>query len=165
MHNAVRDGKVHARLIQFKGLTWRGKLGLPVAVLLLGIARVAILCLPFRRYCQVFGGQDGDLEPPQTSPQQVVRACEIGKIVRGAAKVTPWASVCLPQAMVALVFLRWARIPAITHFGVALDKAPTAHDPISAHAWVVVADHILTGADVASHFTTVRKFRFNPKVH
>ena len=128
---------------------------------LLGVARAAILLLPFARYARSFGKQ-GTSTPMSValSDKQIQRIRQIGRVVRSTANVTPWRSLCLAQAMVAAFLLRIARIPHRTYFGVRPADESQSNDPFAAHSWVRCEDYNVTGGQNVSSYTVVNIFEW-----
>lgn len=126
------------------------------AWLLLGVGKIAILILPFRRIAPRFGAPIGS-HPwiPLATPRQQMRALQIGGAVRLAARYTPWESDCFPQAMAARVLLGLHGIPYVMFFGVRRDPASPAMD---AHAWITTGRVSVTGGGSFGHFTVVGCF-------
>jgi hypothetical protein len=132
------------------------KLLVPVVFMLLGLSRLVILTIPFRYYARFLGEyQKTDIFTPVLTTEQNQRVRRIGHIVRATAKITPWESLCLVQAMVASVLLRWWHIPYILHFGLAKNTEPTDNDPMKAHAWVTAGTAAVTGGRSLFNFTIV----------
>ena len=124
------------------------KLLVPVALVLLGISRAAIL------------GLQG-IAAPAISAEQDQRARSIGRAVRASATVTPWQSICLPQAMAASTLLRLGGVPHVVHFG--LGKSRPQDAPMEAHAWIVAGDRIVTGGPVSPDHRIVASFVTPPR--
>ncbi|AVS73408.1 lasso peptide biosynthesis B2 protein [Paracidovorax cattleyae] len=120
------------------------------AWLLLGLARVAVLCLGFRRLAPWLGRAVA--ETPSLPPLEQRgwrRAQQIGRTLRLAARHTPWQSNCLAQALAARCLLGVFGIPHAVCFGVArLDASQ-----LQAHAWVVAGQGFVTGGVGAQRFT------------
>lgn len=134
------------------------------SLLLLGLARLAILFLPFRRYSQVLGAAAAQGEtPPPLSLGQDSTARSIGRSVRATAKVTPWSAVCLPQAMAASILLKLRGIPHVVHFGLAPGEARPEAAPMQAHAWIIAGERIVTGAPVLPEYRIVATFALPSK--
>ena len=102
-------------VLRRKAVTWwckprAEKLWCASAFLLLGVARVALLTVPFRRIAPLLGH---DMQTaavmPLASECQVFRALRIGRAIRTAARYTPWESKCLAQALAARVLLGVSR--------------------------------------------------------
>ena len=136
----------------------------PVFVLL-GLARLAILMLPFRFYAGRLGAQS-KLTTTHMVLEDVAslkRAKGIGRVVRSMAQLTPWASLCLAQAMVAAFLLRLFMLPYCVVFGVAPAADKQRDNPLDAHAWVTVGDMVVTGGQGIARFTVVKVFEHNAK--
>lgn len=119
----------------------------PLALVLLGLARVTIAVLPLRLWLRWLGRQ---VVPGQAasavSHRQDRRARSIGRSIRATASVTPWRADCLPQAMAAAVLLRLARVPFVLTIG---QDRIAASDwrgrPMQAHAWIAAGERLVTG--------------------
>lgn len=125
------------------------------AFILLGIARLAILTLPFK-WLAVSLGRHMNESGTQISASDVHHARMIGQAIRSATNNTPWESVCLPQAVAAQWMLKRRNIAATLYMGVAKDEAKT--EKLAAHAWLRCGDIILIGAAGHRQFTVVAKF-------
>ena len=119
--------------------------------LLLGLARLAIL-LPFRWLAPWLGEHMGVTAPPD--PAQVEQALAIGRSVERAARHTPWLSQCQAQAIVARVWLGHRHIPYRIQYGV----RRLENGQLAAHAWVCVADTVITGSLGYERFAVVGSF-------
>lgn len=128
-------------------------------LLLLGLARLAILFLPFRWYIGVLGERlpQGRVAP-SIIPTLDHRARSIGRSVRATAKITPWQSVCLPQAIAASMLLRIGHVPHVVHFGLAPGEPEPDAAPMQAHAWIIAGERIVTGAPVLARYRIVATF-------
>ena len=121
-----------------------GELALvPVALVLLGCARLVIAALPLRAYRSWLGRQAavGD-----STGGDDPRARAIGRSVRATAAIMPWRADCLPQAMAATAMLRAARIPYRLSIGWPKRANSVEDQPMQAHAWVEAGGRIVTGA-------------------
>lgn len=132
------------------------KLLVPIVFILLGVARLSTLIISFRYYARFLGSyQKIDAFTPVLTTEQTQRARRIGHIVRATANITPWESLCLVQAMVASLLLRWWRVPYILHFGLAKNTDPTDSHPMKAHAWVTAGPVAVTGGRSLFSFAIV----------
>lgn len=124
---------------------------------MLGLTRLMIIVLPFRVYSTIMGKRSlVGTAPAALSVGQHRRAERLGRLVRKVARVTPWESVCLPQAMVASAIL-WAKgIPHVTYFGVV--RSNEQNKQLLAHAWVKVSDQVITGGGDYRRYTVVVVF-------
>lgn len=128
---------------------------------LLGFSRAAILLVPFRRYANKFGEQVPlETTQPMLTNAGQNRAKSIGRVVRSVAHITPWASLCLAQAIVATWLLRLMKLPYCAYFGVASAKQEDAANPLDAHAWVMAGDIAVTGGRGHKRFTVVQVFQY-----
>lgn len=123
---------------------------------LLGLAKAAILIVPFHRIAPHLGRRMG-VAPwvPLLAPAQEARALQIGRVVRLAARYTPWNSNCFPQAVAARVLLGLHGIPYVLNLG--LMREPGTGE-LKAHAWVSAGRICVTGGASFGEFTTVGVF-------
>lgn len=150
----------------FGSLPLSTRLLVPLAIVLLALARIAILVLPFRLYAPLFGRREGagpdwrDDSPPGDR-LTVPRVAVIATAVRASARLVPWNAVCLPQAMTAAVMLRMFGIGYAVHLGVAreTDGRPLS---LAAHAWCVAAGRVVTGPGALDRFARVARFVHDP---
>ena len=125
------------------------------AFILLGVARLLVLTIPFRRLAGSLG-QHMHESGPEIDPTALHNARLIGQAVRSAANYTPWQSVCLPQAVAGQWMLKRRRIAATLYLGVAKDLTKT--EQLAAHAWLRCGDTILTGGPNHKNFTVLSTF-------
>jgi hypothetical protein len=110
---------------------------------LIGLAAALLRLLPFRRLAPLLGMPIGAVAClPLASKRQLYRAHAVRRAILRAARVAPFRSDCLPQAIVAAVLCRVLGVPAATHLGVRLDEGP---EPMAAHAWVACGPAAITG--------------------
>lgn len=138
----------------FTRYRWWQMLLAPLVFLGLGLARLMILTLPFKRYQWVLGRKTSTIGDTLGDAATADRARQIGRIVRATAQVTPWTSNCLPQAMVAAWLLRRGSVPYALHLGV---KKGT-DDPLEAHAWIMSAGVGVTGLRESIGMTPVATY-------
>lgn len=145
----------HCRL--FAQLSSREQVWFVVLFVGSGIARAALLTLPFRRIAPYMGahGQHG-LCTARVTQEQQLQAWRIGRLTAMATKYTPWASTCLVQALVATWLLAYYHIPYVLHFGVA--RSTQQENALIAHAWLHVGQWVITGREGHKAFTVVATF-------
>jgi hypothetical protein len=123
------------------------------AALWLGLARPAVLIMPFRLSARVLAlrpaGEEG---PADANAREAAR--QTGWALRAAAARMPWKCTCLAQALAGAAMLRCRGIPATLAMGVARN----AGEEIEAHAWLSCAGLILTGAGGHERFRVVARF-------
>ena len=125
------------------------------AFVLLGIARLAVLALPFK-WLAVSLGRHMNEADAQIIASDLNLARKVGQAVRSAANYTPWESVCLPQGVAAQWMLKRRRIAGTLYLGVSKDEAKP--EKLAAHAWLRCGNIILTGAAGHRQFTEVSSF-------
>jgi Transglutaminase-like superfamily len=125
------------------------------AFLLLGIARLTVLVLPFKWLAVSLGRHKHEADA-QISFSDLNLARKVGQAVCSAANYTPWESVCLPQAVAAKWMLKRRHVAGTLYLGVAKDE--TKPEKLSAHAWLRSGNIILTGAAGHRQFTVVATF-------
>lgn len=128
---------------------------LAAATVWLGVARAALVTMPFRWTTRLFALRSG---AEVAFPDQASRAMaeRIGWAVQTAASRAPWHSTCLTQALAGSGMLRRRGIPATMSMGVA--KASHPAGGIEAHAWLSCAGVVLTGAGPQERFQVVARF-------
>jgi len=131
------------------------RLWLLEAFLMLGVARLVVLTLPFK-WVSVTLGKHMNESGMQISTSDLRQARMIGQAIRSAANYTPWESVCLPQAMAAQWMLKRRHIAGTLYLGVAKDE--TKPEKLAAHAWLRSGDVLLTGGAGHRQFTVVATF-------
>ena len=136
---------------------WHERLLIIPVFCILALGKAMIFCLPFRKYVWVFGEKSSGEHHALNSNQQK-RARSIGKTVRMVAKLTPWQSLCLPQAIAACLLLRTYRIPYEVHFGVMSNTTKDLAEPLLAHVWVIAGVTFVTGGDGHTAHTVVASF-------
>ena len=131
------------RLAGFAGLPIRDKALLVTAWGLITLAAGMLRLVPFRRLAPLLGVPIGPVAClPLVDKRQQYRAHAIRRAVLRAARIAPFRSDCLPQALVAAVLCRALHVPAAVHLGVKLDQGPV---PMAAHAWVACGPVAVTG--------------------
>ena len=125
------------------------------AFLLLGVARLGVLILPFRWLVKSLGKHMKETVT-QMQPADLLVARMVGGAVRSATNYTPWGSVCLPQAVAAKWMLKRRNIPGTVYLGVIKDK--TKPEKMAAHAWIRCGHIIITGSQGHRQYTVVSTF-------
>ena len=124
--------------------------------LMLGLARLLIVIVHFRNLAPILGRDTGTLGwLPLLSPRGESRARMVGRVVRFAARYTPWESNCFPQAIVARWLLGFFRVPYALCFGLA--RNPDIGS-MQAHAWVAAGRVRVTGGEGFGHYAVVGCF-------
>ncbi|MBK6415639.1 MAG: lasso peptide biosynthesis B2 protein [Thermomonas sp.] len=111
----------------------------------LGLARAAVLLVPFPRLSRRFGQSMGAVAlVPLATPSDARTAARVGRVIRAVALRTPWESNCLAQSDPCAGLARAAARSYALHLGLRSSPA-VADDPI-AHAWWPVRRVFVTGA-------------------
>ncbi|WP_295456888.1 lasso peptide biosynthesis B2 protein [uncultured Thiodictyon sp.] len=136
-------------------MPWSEKGWFLVAYPLLGLARLALLSVPFRYIAPRLGQRLENVAViPLATGRQITQAWHIGRAIRIAACYTPWESKCLAQAMVARVLLGLRRLPYALYLGVRKDDAAG----MAAHAWVCTGAAAVAGGYGFGQYTVVGTF-------
>jgi hypothetical protein len=122
----------------------------------LSLARAAIRLSSFHRIAPRLG-RDAGIDPwvPLAPDCVERRALEISRVVRMAARYTPWTSDCYPQAIVARGLLGLYSVPYMLFFGLRRGR----HGTMEAHAWIACGRIPVTGGAACSRFTVVRQYK------
>ncbi|MEI7831816.1 MAG: lasso peptide biosynthesis B2 protein [bacterium] len=126
------------------------------ALICLGVMRVAILTVPFRKIVAHYHLVQGETVIVPAG-RKAARAESIGWAVRAAAARTPWQSACLVQSLAAMLMLRRRGIPGTLYLGVAKNEDNPA-EPIAAHSWLRCGKRTLTGYFADNRYTVIAKF-------
>jgi hypothetical protein len=133
-------------------LGWAQRGALLEALFWLGLARLALLIVPFRRIAPWLGTQMAQTEE-RTAPREEALAQEIGWAVGAVARRTPWESACLAQAISAKAMLRRRGVASTLYLGLARGEG----GQLQAHAWLRCGAAVVTGGD-HSDYTVMASF-------
>jgi len=122
------------RLRRFLQMPNRQRVLLLEAALFLGLARLALLALPFGRIAPWLQ------RSPDSGAGDTATVLAVGQAVTIAARNVPWNAVCLPQAMAAKAMLERRGQGSALHLG-----AARAGDGLTAHAWLVAGGEVVVG--------------------
>ena len=86
----------------------------------LGVARVAVWFVPFRRLASGLGTEMTE-SPDEVTESQRAAVTRIGWAVRGLGRSLPGMKQCLVQALAATWMLQRRSIPSTLYFGLAKD--------------------------------------------
>jgi hypothetical protein len=129
------------------------KLMLLEALVLLALARLAVLVLPFRWVARVLGKQEKET-PRQDDPANAALVLHIKKMMQRTSRNVPWTSKCLDQAVAAKIMLARRGIAATVYFGVKND----AKENLKAHAWLRCGTLYVTGGRMRRRYTVINTF-------
>lgn len=121
--------------------------------ILLGISRLVIISVTFRRLAPYLGHSVGlQAYTHLLTSEQERRALQIAHVIRLASRYCPWVANCFPQAVTARLMLGLFRIPYALYFGLARDRETRE---FKAHAWVVAGRVAVSGGCSFSDYTVV----------
>jgi hypothetical protein len=147
-------------LLRFRQIDNRRRRLLFEAIACLGLARLALIVVPFPRLARRLGTFVPPTDPraaqarAAADPDAAEFAKAVGWAVTRAARYLPFKAVCLPQAMAAQVMLKRRGIGSVMHFGAGKGE----DKPIDAHAWLDAAGVEVTGYPVAANFSEIACF-------
>jgi hypothetical protein len=142
------------KLRTFLFLPWVDKALVFEAIIWLGLMRLAVLALPFKRISTWLGTEG--LESPATPlpESQTQTALRIARAIRRIQPFTPWDSNCLAQALTARRMLARRGMSSTTYLGATIES----QKGIIAHAWLRCGPWILTGAQGHKRYKVVVTF-------
>ncbi len=125
------------------------------AVCSLALARVGLRLLPFRRLAATLGERQA-VTAALRSPETQDRAEEVGWALGALARLTPWKSNCLTQAVAAQWMLGRRHIPSTLYLGVARGTAEPG--TMAAHAWVACGARTIAGVTGHERYAVIATF-------
>ena len=141
------------RLRKFLRLSASDRRLLVEAALFQGMARFALLALPFRWVASILGPNTG--ETPETVDQEHKEVAErVSWAVHVAGRLAPWKSTCLTEAIAAKLALRRRGIPSTLYLGAGRDE----NQKICYHAWLKSGDNIVAGGPLDKSYIVVATF-------
>ncbi len=137
--------------------SWASRLLLLEAAVWLGLARLALLLVPFRRLAPILGRKmaESPLEDP-SDPDVLER---VAWAVRVASRYTPWKTKCLTEAMAGKAMLRRRGLASTLYLGL----AKGGDIGLEAHAWLRCGSRILTGGELMDRYSAVARFAEVPR--
>jgi hypothetical protein len=124
------------------------------ALILLGMARVTVLCIPFKRVAPHLG--QSQQETPTGAP--TASATRVAHTIYLVSRHTSWDSNCLAQALAGHVMLRRRQTANTLYLGVYKQGAEFA-----AHAWLRNGDLIVTGGAGHERYTVIACYGWQPR--
>lgn len=123
------------------------------AFVLLGIARMIVLLLPFK-YVAPLLGSETEKDQRQISPSAVT---VVRLAISRSHHRTPWTSNCLAQSLAAAWMLKRRGSATTTFLGVRRDP----DNQIIAHSWTMAGEAFVTGKRAHERFTVTKVFHMN----
>jgi hypothetical protein len=126
------------------------------AFILLGLARAAVLSLPFRWLAYFLGEKKSSLKEKDSLEEEPPppKARHIGWALRLMSQHTPWESNCLAKAVAGRFMLKRRKLSATLYFGM----TKGADGKLEAHAWLKSGRKILTGDSDLDQYSVVAIF-------
>lgn len=120
----------------------------------LGMARFALLTIPFKRIAPYLGRQveKDDVQESDSLPSDVAR--QTGWAVDVMSRRTPWESACLAQAIAGKIMLKRRGLTSLLYLGTRKDET----GQFTAHAWLQSGNEILLGGGGYETFTILSAF-------
>lgn len=157
----AQHSKTRYRALQkLAALSWADRWLLVQVFVLLGIARLTLKVVPFRRLARHLGPLQVE-SVAEAPPEHLAQAWRMGQAIARVAPRTPWTSNCFPQALAAKFWLRRRGIPSTLYLGVALNRAgsdASTSPGMEAHAWLRCGSFIVTGGRGNERFTVTARF-------
>lgn len=141
------------RLRKSLWLPLKEKLLFSFSFAVLGMARLAVLTVPFRHLAMFLGEKMTD-SSPATDQRTQRKAAKIGQAIEKMSRYTPWESKCLVKALAAVMIFRLFRMPYTLYLGLDKDES----DKLIAHAWLRCGELTVTGNKEKDRFKVVAKF-------
>ncbi|MDX1640199.1 MAG: lasso peptide biosynthesis B2 protein [Balneolaceae bacterium] len=121
--------------------------------LLLHLAKLANLILPFKVYARFLGEINSEsAQNPTGVDWEYVD--EISRYIKNVSRVSPFDFKCLVQATVGKIILARKKIDITVYFGVKKGNSKS----LEAHAWLRVGSKIVLGGEVADQYNVVSTF-------
>lgn len=136
------------KLLTFARMNGGRRLLVVEAALMLGLARLALRLMPFRRIAPWLA------RAPETEICNEALAASICEAVTIAARNVPWNAVCLPQALVTKAMLARRGYGSSFHLGANFD----GQGRLIAHAWLQAGGTVIIGANSVPGMTPLARF-------
>lgn len=127
-----------------------------LAVCYLAFWRAVVLTSPFRLWSKSLGIRGAPVAP-QAEAQTVG---QVARLVHAVAGRMPWDANCLNRALAAMSLLKHRRISSTLYFGVRKGQETRGMD---AHAWLLVGDVVVTGAEEKQTFVPLLHYTWTPE--
>ena len=128
------------------------------AATLLGLARLAIIALPFRWVAAVLGERRRtNVLDASGANSEKITALPVSRVAWAiwlTGRHTPWLSNCLAKAVAGRLMLRRRGIGSTLYFGMAKGD----EGEFEAHAWLSSGGVILTGGAESDRYSVIAEF-------
>jgi hypothetical protein len=140
--------RLRRKLGRFLRLGSTARLLLLEAALLLALARMALLVMPFRYIAPWLKRM------PESADADPAIILTVREAVMKAARNVPWNAVCLPQAMACKAMLARRGQGSALHLGAAMND----RKGLMAHAWLVAGGTVVVGEEGIGDVTPLARF-------
>ncbi len=144
----ARWGRGAARFTQ---ISWRERLLLIEAALLLAASSAAIAWLPFRRVTRL-AGRAGRQPDPSAAAEPMI--AEVRWAVSACGRFAPWRPVCFQHGLAAHWMLRRRGIASTLYYGASSDP----ERGIIAHVWIKSGDLPVIGCEEAGRYAVLATY-------
>jgi hypothetical protein len=149
-------------VVRARGLSPTERRLLIQAIMWLGLLRVAVLILPYRRVAWLLRLTQSDASEVSLASSGGGRDADtIGWAVQAVAARTSKLSTCLVQSLAGYVMLRRHDMPSVVYLGVAKD----AKGEFIAHSWLRCGERIVTGGGSHQRYSVIAAYRPATGVH
>jgi hypothetical protein len=124
------------------------------AVMWLGLFRVILLTVPFRRIAPSLGTHMTETPSREDGGERRQLAREIAQAVNRASRYVPWQAKCLVQAMAGKKMLKRRGVISTLYLGLAKGE----DQGLQAHAWLRCDNSIILGGGGLQRFSVVSTF-------
>ncbi|WP_245516003.1 lasso peptide biosynthesis B2 protein [Ancylobacter aquaticus] len=135
---------------RWRRLSWRDRALLGEALLTVGLARLAIVLVPFRHVARIAATRPRR-PPAADAREQIIR---VRWAIRAVARRMPFRALCLEQGLSARMMLNRRSLPTTLFYGV----MKGAEGQLMAHLWVRSDEIEVIGTEGLERFTLLATF-------
>ena len=121
----------------------------------LGMMRMAVLTLPFKRLTSSLHHEVKKTSLDKLNDEELKTAKQVGRAIVRASAYTPWNSNCLAQSLTAYRMLHKRGVPGVFYLGTMKNKED---GQMKAHAWTQCGEIIITGKPGHEQYTILSVF-------
>jgi hypothetical protein len=140
--------------IRFTQISWRERLLLGEAALLLALSSSAIALLPFRWVTRI-AGRDGAVSRADDAETKIAA---VRWAVSACGRFAPWKPVCFQHGLAAHWMLRRRGLPSTLFYGASSDP----ERGVIAHVWIKSLDLPVIGCEEAGRYAVLATFPATP---
>jgi len=123
------------------------------AWLLLAVARLMLVFLPFKKIMPLLGKRDSNTTSEPQNHNSTLSAIKLA--IMRACGYSPWRTKCFEQALAAKMMLKRRGFISTVFFGVYKDNDSSK---LNAHAWLQCGEQVLTGGNNLERYTVLSSF-------